>query len=84
MENDRKDAQRSSRDNQPDKKKSYRRSWRSASPLRKLEIIALGIGAAVGFGYLGVTVWGNLETKWNFQADQRPHIAPVSYSISIR
>ncbi len=41
-----------------DKKKSYRRSWGSASPLKKMEIILLGIGAAVGVGYLGVTFWG--------------------------
>jgi hypothetical protein len=55
-----------------DKKKSYRRSWRSASPLRKLEIIALGIGSMVGIVYLSVTIWGVLQNKWNFQAEHKP------------
>jgi hypothetical protein len=48
-----------------DRKKSYRRSWRSASPVRKLEIIFLGLAAIGGIGYLCVAVWGNLQTKWN-------------------
>ncbi len=57
-----------------DKKKSYRRSWRSASPLRKVELIVLGIAAAGGIGYIGVTVWGNLQAKWNFEVEHRPKV----------
>ena len=65
---------RSSQETQEDKKKSYRRSWRAASPLRRLEIIGLGLSAAVGIGYLGVVIWGNLQTKWNFTAEHRPRV----------
>lgn len=57
-----------------DKKKSYRRSWRAASPLRKLEIICLAAAAAGALGYLAVTFWGNLQTKWNFEAEHRPRL----------
>ena len=55
-------------------KKSYRRSWRSSSPVRKLEIIILAIGAAVGIGYLGTMIWGNLQTSQNFATEHRPRV----------
>jgi hypothetical protein len=57
-----------------DKKKSYRRSWRSTSPIRKVELIALALGAAAGICYVVVAIWGNLQTKWNFEAEHRPHV----------
>jgi hypothetical protein len=63
-----------SKESDGDKKKSYRRSWRSTSPIRKIEIGALALGAAAGLGYLGVAIWGNLETKWNFTAEHRPRV----------
>ena len=55
-----------------EKRKSYRRSWRSTGPVRRTEIILLAVGAAGALGYLGVTVWGTLQTKWNFQAEHKP------------
>jgi hypothetical protein len=60
-----------------DKKKSYRRSWRSTSPIRKIEIIIGGIVAAGAIGYLGVTVWSTLQTKWNFQAEHKPIVVNI-------
>ena len=72
---------RSPKQTQDNKKKSYRRSWRSASPLRKLEIIGIGVGAIVGIAYVLVTAWGNLQTKWNFEAERRPSITAGSYTI---
>jgi hypothetical protein len=56
------------------KKKSYRRSWRSASPIKKVEIVIAAIVVAGAIGYLGVTIWGILQTKWNFQAEHRPRV----------
>lgn len=58
-----------------DKEKSYRRSWRQTSPVRKIEIIIGAIVAAGAIGYLGVTIWGTLQTKWNFEAEHRPRVA---------
>jgi hypothetical protein len=57
-----------------DKKKSYCRSWRSASPIRKIEIFIGALLAAGALGYLGATIWGNLQTKWNFEAEHRPRV----------
>jgi hypothetical protein len=67
-----------------DKKKSFRRSWRSTSPVKKLEIIVIALGTTVGAGYLGVQIWGNLQTKWNFTTEHRPLVfvtAPVSLMV---
>jgi hypothetical protein len=57
-----------------DKKKSFRRSWRSASPLRKLELIGIALAAAAAIAYSGITVWGILESKWNAQSEHRPRV----------
>jgi hypothetical protein len=68
-----------------DMKQSYRRSWQSASPMRKIEIILGAVVAAGGICYLGVAFWGNLQTKWNseaqrlqteqlFKAEHRPRV----------
>ena len=43
--------------NDPDRKKSYRRSWRSASPLTKLTIYLTGIIAVATALYMGFTGW---------------------------
>jgi hypothetical protein len=67
-------ADATSQKTQQDKKKSYRRSWRSASPLKKLEIIILGIGSMVGISYLGVLIWQTLQTKWIFQDEHRGRV----------
>jgi len=54
------------------KDKSWKRSWRSSSPVRKVEIIFLGIGTAAAIGYIGVTVWQTLQTKWISQIQYAP------------
>ncbi len=57
-----------------DKKKFYRRSWRSTGPIRKVGIIVLALGAAAGICYVGVAIWGVIQTKWNFETEDRPHV----------
>jgi len=48
------------------------RNWKSLSRTKQLELIFLGLVAIGGIGYLGVTIWGNLLSKWHFEAEHRP------------
>jgi hypothetical protein len=46
-----------------DKKKSLRRSWRSSSPVTKLSVIFVGLGAVAGVGYVGVAIWQTIQAR---------------------
>jgi hypothetical protein len=48
------------------------RNWKSRSRTRQLELLFAGLVAIGGVSYLGVAIWGNLQTKWTFQAEHRP------------
>jgi hypothetical protein len=56
------------------KKQSLKASWREASPVRKLEIIFLGLAAAAAFSYVGVAIWQNIQTKWLADRAHKPLI----------
>jgi len=53
-------------------KHTFWRNWNELSRTRQLELVLLGIVAMGGIGYLCVTIWGNLQTKWNFEASHKP------------
>jgi hypothetical protein len=54
---------RRARSTDPDHKKSFRRSWRSASPLTQLTLIFVGISAAATALYMGLTGWSLRELR---------------------
>lgn len=63
------------------RKKSWRRSWRAASPLRKVELIVLALGAIAGslgalagLGYLVVYVAVSHSQIAATQAEDRPRL----------
>ncbi len=64
-------------DTQPKKsknegKKSFRRSWRAASPIQKLGLVITGIGTAVALCLLIVNIWKTLQDKWAVQIQHAP------------
>jgi hypothetical protein len=56
------------------KKKTLYEYWLSASTLKKFELSLLAIGTATGIAYVGVTVWGVLQNKWNFEFEHRGRV----------
>ncbi|SRR5229473_1945447 len=53
-------------------KKSFRRSWRAASPIQKLGLVITGIGTAVALCLLIVNIWKTLQDKWAVQIQHAP------------
>jgi hypothetical protein len=55
-----------------EKKKSFRRSWKSASPITKLTLIFLALAALGTLAYVGVSIWQTLEVRWSAHAQHMP------------
>jgi hypothetical protein len=62
------------RKSQPQKRKTLRQYFRNANAFKKFEMSLLALGSAIGIAYVGVTVWGNLQTKWHFETEHRPRV----------
>lgn len=63
------------------KKWSLRRHWKSATRKQQFKWVAEGIGIAIALCVLGTYIWGNLQTKWNFQEEQRPRLVITKLEI---
>ena len=50
------------------------RYWKSVSRAKQLKWIVEGIGIITAISLLGVYIWDHMQTKWNFEADQRAWI----------
>ena len=53
-------------------KKSFRRSWRAASPINKTGVVFAGLAALATLGYLAVSIWQTLENKQAARAQHMP------------
>ncbi|HEY2472220.1 MAG TPA: hypothetical protein VGI45_30815 [Terracidiphilus sp.] len=71
--------------NKSDKPKSdkwtLREHWQRASAAKRVKWVFEGIGGLIAFLILVNYSWQNLQTKWNFQADQRPRIVIGDFKI---
>jgi hypothetical protein len=65
-------SQPTSDESQNQHKKSFRNSWRAASPVTKLGVIFGGLVAVSTTGYLGVTIWQTIQAKWAVQIEHAP------------
>lgn len=63
------------------KRKTLWESFKSQTRFRQIEIVFVAVGAATGIGVLGTYVWSNLQTRWNFQEEQRPRIAVPTFEM---
>jgi hypothetical protein len=72
------DSADKSKDN---KKWSLCRHWKSASRAKQVKWIFEGIGGFIALAVLCNYIWSNLQTVWNFRADQRPRISVLGYKI---
>jgi hypothetical protein len=61
-----------SKESKHDKKKSFRRSWRSASPITKWTLVFVGVAAGSTLVYVGVTFWQTLEVRWAAHEQHMP------------
>lgn len=55
-------------------RKTIWQSFLSQKPIKRLELATGAIAAILGLGYIVVQIWANLQTKWNFAAQQRPYV----------
>jgi hypothetical protein len=56
------------------KKRSLWQHWKSASRAKQIKWSAEGLIVITGILILGVYIWGNLQTKWHFEAEHRPRV----------
>jgi hypothetical protein len=69
--------------NQPHKGKkwSLKRHWDVATRKQQVKWVVSGIGSLIALGGLGSYIWSNLQTKWNFQQEQRPRLVITKLEI---
>jgi hypothetical protein len=63
--------------NKPRKQQKWSlvRHWKAANRTNQAKWFLEGFGALIAVSVLGVYIWSNLQTKWNFQAEHEPLIS---------